>query len=148
MFTLELYAVAKLLEAGPQIGVVDGADRRVAAPDLVGVERLPFAVWHLRQIGDDGMDMGLRVERAARVVLEQRIDQIAGLDRDLAALHILATLGEILLDPCHRLLDGSHVGREHAFVAGDIGHEGHRLRRREGEIHAVAAVFHLGDALA
>ena len=38
-------------------------------------------IGHPRHIGDHHMDMALRVQRPARVMLEQRIDQIARSDR-------------------------------------------------------------------
>jgi len=123
MLALEFHLIADPLEPGAQEGMVDRADDAVVAPELVGMERLPFAVGHAREIGDDCVDMRLRIERAAGIVLEQRVDEIAGLDRHLAAFDVAPPLGEVLLDPGHGLLDGGHIGLEHALVAGDISHD-------------------------
>src|SRR3546814_5824475 len=87
----------------------DRANDGVATPQLVGVQRLPFAPRHACEIGDHGMDMTLGIESAARVVLEEGIDEIAGLDRDLAALHIAPSFREILLDPRHGFRSEEHT---------------------------------------
>src|SRR3546814_10258165 len=70
MLTLEINPVTELLESCTQIGMIDRADDTVVAPQLVPMERLPFAVGHAGQIGNDGVDMSLRIEGPARVVLE------------------------------------------------------------------------------
>src|SRR3546814_13210320 len=85
--------------------------------------------------------MALRIERPAGIVLEERIDEIAGLDRNLAAVDVAPAFGKVLFDPGHRLLDGRHVGGEHALVAGDIGHHRRGLRHRKGKVEAVPAVL-------
>ncbi len=75
VLALELDLVAELLQPGAQVGVVDRPDDRVIRPDLVGVQRLPFAVGHLGRLAMTAVDMGLRIERATGVVLEQRINE-------------------------------------------------------------------------
>ena len=143
--------VADLLEAGAHIGMVDRADDGVAGPDAVGMERLPFAVRHAGQVGDDGVDMGLRIERAARVVLEEGVEEVAGLDGDLLAADVLAGLGKVAFDPGHGLSHRLHldaVGSEDPLVAGDIGHQRNRFGRGEGEVETGATVLDLADLFA
>src|SRR3546814_16393798 len=81
MLTLEINPVTELLESCTQIGMIDRADDTVVAPQLVPMERLPFAVGHAGQIGHAGVDMSLRIEGPARVVLEWGIDKVTSLDR-------------------------------------------------------------------
>ncbi|PAV68904.1 hypothetical protein WR25_26010 [Diploscapter pachys] len=142
---------ADLLHAGAQVCVIDRADDGVVGPDAVGVERLPLAVGHAGHVGDDRVDVRLRVEGAARVVLEEGVDEVAGLDGHLLAADVLAGLGEVLLDPRHGLADRLHlhaVRPEDPLVAGDIGHQRHRFGGREGEVEAGAAVLDLADLFA
>jgi hypothetical protein len=63
--------VAELLQLGAEGGVVELADRRVVLPDLAVPQRLPVALEIAGQVGDDGVDVPLRIERAARVMGEQ-----------------------------------------------------------------------------
>ena len=123
--------------------MVDRADHAIVAPDLAIMERLPLAIGHAREIGDDGMDMRLGVEGPARVVLEEGIDEIAGPERDLLAVDILATLGEVGLDPFHGRLDRCHIGVEHPLVACDIGHHRGGLRHGKGEVDSRLPVLDL-----
>jgi len=122
VLALEIERVPQLLEFDAQMCMIDRADDAVVAPDLVGMKRLPFAVRHAGQVGDHGVDMRLRVECPAGVVLEERIDQIAGLDGNLASFDVAPAFGEIGFDPIHCLLHSGHVRAEHPLVAGDIGH--------------------------
>ena len=143
--------IAELLHLAAQIGMIDRADDGVAGPDLVGMQRLPFATRHTGHVGDDRMDMRLRVERSARVVLEQAVGEIARGDRYFPPVYVLASLREVLLDPGHGLADGGHmraVLAEDALVAGDIGHERDRLGCREGQVDAGTPVLDLADLLA
>ncbi|ANI80068.1 hypothetical protein EP837_03684 (plasmid) [Sphingobium sp. EP60837] len=71
----------------------------LAFPDRAIVERLPFSVRHLGQVGDHRMDMALGIERPARVMLEQGIDEVAGPDRRLLPVYIFAALSKIGFDP-------------------------------------------------
>ena len=126
MLAVQLNFVAQLIHTGPQEGVLDRADNGVVGPDLVGVKRLPFAVRHARHVGDDGMDVQLRIEGPARVVLEEGVDQIAGLNGRRLAIDGLATFGEVFLDPCHRILDRLRecaVRSKDALVTGYVGHD-------------------------
>ncbi len=139
VLALELHLVAELLHLLAQEGVVDRADHGVVAPDLVGMERLPLAVGHLGQVGDHGVDVRLRVQRAAGVMLEQGENEVPGLHRHLAALDVLAALREVAFDPPHcprRGLHGGAVLTEDALVAGDVGQHRYRLRRGEGQVDA------------
>ena len=143
--------VADLLETGAHIGMVDRADDGVVGPDAVGMERLPFAVGHAGEVRHDRVDMGLGIERAARVVLEEGVEEVAGLDGDLLAADVLAGLGEVALDPGHGLADRLHldaVGSEDPLVAGDIGHQRNRFGRGEGEVETGATVLDLADLFA
>lgn len=79
--------------------MVDCADHGVVRPDFVSVERMPLAIRPLRQVGQDRMDMELGIERAARVVLKECVDQIAGLHRLRFAVLRDARFSEVLLDP-------------------------------------------------
>src|SRR3546814_13627768 len=87
------------------------------------------------------MDMTLGIESAARVVLEEGIDEISGLDRNLAALHIAPSFRETLLDPRHGLGDRGHVGGEDALVPCDIGHHRRGLWHRAGKVESCASVL-------
>ena len=73
--------VADLRQLGAKLRVVGRADGRVVLPQLLVVERLPCPVRHLGHVGDQDMDVALWIERATRVVLEQRIDEVAGSHR-------------------------------------------------------------------
>ena len=73
--------VADLRQLGAKLRVVGRADGRVVLPQLLVVERLPCPVRHLGHVGDKDVDVALRIESAARVVLEQRIDEVAGSHR-------------------------------------------------------------------
>src|SRR3546814_12187378 len=81
MLSLHVEAISEALQLAAQMRVIDRANDGVAAPQLVGVQGLPFAPRHACEIGDYGMDMTLGIESAARVVLEEGIDEISGLDR-------------------------------------------------------------------
>src|SRR3546814_10703532 len=99
-----------------EMRISDGSSDVCSSDLLVGVQRLPIAPRHACESGDHGMDMTLGIESAARVVLEEGIVESAGLDRDLAALHIAPSFREILLDPRHGFGDRGHVGGEDALV--------------------------------
>src|SRR3546814_10238567 len=71
----KLYSVADLLERRPQVAVVNRADDAVVAPDLVGVKGLPLAIGHLRHVADHSVNMALRIERPAGIVLEERSEE-------------------------------------------------------------------------
>jgi len=73
----DLGFVAELLEVRPQRGVVDGAKDRVVLPDLSVPQRLPVAILVLGHRSNDSMGMVLRVQRPARVVLEQGVEKLA-----------------------------------------------------------------------
>jgi hypothetical protein len=131
----DLRLVAELLQLGPKLRVVGGADGGVVLPQLAVVEGLPDALGHPRHVGDDHMNMTLRIERTARVVLEQRIDEIAGPDRSTVLATLIASaFGKVLLHPRHGALHRPHVGGEDALVPGDVGHDAGRLGHGEGEV--------------
>ena len=113
--------VAELLQLGAECGVVELADGRVVLPDLAVPQRLPVAFEVAGEVGDDGMDMPLRIERAARVVGEQGIDQVAGLLRlTIAIAFVVARLSELLFDELrHGRSDSRHMGLKDARVPAD-----------------------------
>ena len=73
----DLGFVAELLEVRPQRGVVDGAKDCVVLPDISVPQRLPVAILVLGHRSNDSMGMVLRVQRPARVVLEQGVEELA-----------------------------------------------------------------------
>ena len=154
--------VAQALELFAQYGVRHGAQHgagpihRAVVPcappvvardlaclliDLIGITK---PLGQSGQIGDHGVDVALRIRGAARIVREQRIDEISGSDRDVLAIDMNPGFSQILLCPCHRLFDGGHMRGEDPFVAGNESEERSRLRHRECEI--TAAVAGLGVA--
>ena len=80
---------------------------------------MPVAVGRARDVGDNGMKMRLGVERAARVMLEQRAHQIAGCDDALAAFDFDAGFGGIAFAPGQRVLDRCPIGLDDAPVPAD-----------------------------
>ena len=76
------------------------------------------------------MDVGLRVLVAVGVMLKERDDEVAGLDRlDLAVGTLHPGFGEILFNPGDRCFCGLHIGFEQAFVTADIGQHRESLGR-------------------
>jgi hypothetical protein len=71
--------IAEVFDDRPQGCVIDAADQGIVLPEFIVEQGLPIAR-DLGQIGNDHMDMRLRVELAARVVLEQGIGQMPGAD--------------------------------------------------------------------
>ena len=143
----QLGGVAKLFERIAQGRAIDRADHRVVTPDFAIVQRAPFTAWHPRHIRNDRMDMALRVERAARVVLEQCIDQVASPDRHVAAIYFLAPLGKVDLGPAHRPFDRRHIRFDDPLVAADQCDQRCGLGHRESQIDAQRALSdnpHLG----
>ena len=83
--------------------MIDAADDRVVLPQLIVVNRLPPRP-DFGQVRDDDVEVRLRVELAARVVLEHGIGEIAGTDGiALGVVGISAAFGEVLFDPGHGL---------------------------------------------
>ena len=111
--------IAELLELGAEGGVIELADCRVVFPDLTVPQRLPIALEVAGQIGDDGVNMPLGIERAARVVGKQGINEVAGLLRLAAATAlVIAAFGILLLDELrHGRAHGRHVGIQDPPVA-------------------------------
>src|SRR3546814_16470955 len=81
MLSLHVEAISEALQLAAQMRVIDRANDGVAAPQLVGVQGLPFAPRHACAIGDYGMDMTLGIESGARVVLAEGIDEIRSGER-------------------------------------------------------------------
>ena len=127
MFSCRRGLVTERLDVGLELGVIDRSEQRVVRPELVVMQRVPLAIGALGGVGDDGVDMRLRVEIAVGVVLEQRDDEVAGLDRLGLAVLPFPRFGEVLFGPRERCLDRRHVGREQPFVAADIGEQRYRL---------------------
>src|SRR3546814_18905805 len=100
----KLYSVADLLERRPQVAVVNRADDDVVAPDLVGVKGLPLAIGHLLHVPDDSVNMALRLQRPAGIVLEGRLDEIAGLARNLASVDVAPAFVQLLFATDHRYI--------------------------------------------
>lgn len=71
------------------------------------------------QIGDYGMDMALRIRRTARVVLEKRVNEIAGPNRNILPADMNARFGKILFGPRHRFLHRLDVRGENTGIARD-----------------------------
>jgi hypothetical protein len=130
--------------------VVELADRGVVLPDLAVPQRLPGALGIAGQVGDDGVDMPLRIERAARVMGEQGIDEVAGLlGLAAAAALIVPALGELLLDQLrHGRFDRRKVRIEDPPIAADQRQDRRGLGHRKGEIETQAPPFDLPDHLA
>src|SRR3546814_11614678 len=60
MLSLHVEAISEALQLAAQMRVIDRANDGVAAPQLVGVQGLPFAPRHACEIGAYGLDMTLR----------------------------------------------------------------------------------------
>jgi len=112
------------------------------------VKRLPGTVRHSGQVGDDDMDMTLRIERTARFMREQSVDKITCLDwfARFGAL-ICPALGKLALDPAHRLLDRAPVRIEDALIARYQREDAGRLWHRECKVQTGLPVVHLADLL-
>ena len=148
MFTRQVGLIAHLLDQRPQGRVMDAADDRIVLPELF-IMQGPPRLANTGQIGDDDMEMGLRVQPTARVVLEDGIGQMAGADRlTLGVGFISAPLGEGLFYPAHRLSNRRHVGGQQPFITGHIGQNADRLGAREGEIDARPPPIGIADLLA
>ena len=131
--------IAEVFDDRPQGCVIDAADQGIVLPEFIVEQGLPVAR-DLGQIGNDYMDMRLRVELAARVVLEQGIGQMLGTDGiAFGIVDIGPSLGECLLDPAHGLTNCLHMGSEQALVAGDIGQDAGGLWHGEGQVDASSA---------
>ena len=71
------------------------------------------------EVGNDGMNMTLRIGGAARVMLKECVDKIAGSDRNIFAADMNAGFCEILFCPSHGFLHGLKVRRQNSGVARD-----------------------------
>ena len=130
--------VAELLQLGAEGGMVELADRRIVLPDLTVPQCLPIALEIAGEVCDHGMDMALRIERAARVMGKEGIDEIAGpLGLAVAAAFVIAGLGELLLDKLrHGRTHRGQVRIQNPPVARDQCQDRGRLGHRKGKIEA------------
>ena len=83
------------------------------------MKRAPVPVRHPCHIRYHRMDMALRVECPARVMLKQSIDQISRTHRYCAAIDLLPTFGKIGLHPAHCRFNRAHMGLGYASIAAD-----------------------------
>jgi hypothetical protein len=117
-------AVAELLQRGAQFGMIDRADQRVLLVERVVAQRPPLPVGPLGRIGDHRVDVELGIVRAADVVREQRIDEIAGLQRRVS-VRPLPGKRKATLGPLHGVANGGDVGGYHALIAAKQADQRH-----------------------
>ena len=111
MFAGDLGLVSQLGELSPELSIVGGTDCGVVLPQLPVVERAPGTICHAGHVGDDDVNMTLRIERSARIVLEECVDEVSRAHRLTRFGALVSTaLGEILLYPFHRGRHGRPVG--------------------------------------
>ncbi|MGF7148964.1 hypothetical protein FHS96_002606 [Sphingomonas zeicaulis] len=94
-----LRPIAQRLDPGAQRGVEHRAGHPLIVVQRIGAQRAPLAVGALRRIGDESVDMELRLVAPVDVVEEGGRDQIAGADRLLPPAGRGPRLSKIALDP-------------------------------------------------
>ena len=119
--------VAQLLDLGTELRRVDRTDDCLVVPELAIMQRAPLPVLRSGHVGDDDVDMALRIERAARVVLEHRRHQVASANRNGDAVLLDARFGEICSGELYGFLDRFTVCLKHALVAANERYDRYRL---------------------
>ena len=140
--------VAERLDAGAQGRGEHRAHDVLAVVQRVGAQRPPLAVGRLRRVGDDAMDVELRLAVAVDVVEEGRGDKLARSLRLLVLPVPHPRLGEVALGPAkgrrRRLADRAYE----ACIAADKCKDRQRLRRRHRQVPPWAMLAALGIELA
>ena len=126
--------IAELFDRDTEARHRDSIERGVELPEPVILERTPLPVLALRDIGDDRVEMEVRLLVAVGVVLEQADRKVpGGLRYDLAFLHHPG-LGRILLSPVQRFEDGFAVGGDDPLVVPHKCQQRPALGDGEGEV--------------
>ena len=119
-------------------GGVEGRDGALVVLEGAGVERQPPTVGGHHPVDDDEVGVDLGVMRPAGVLTEGSGDQAVGVDGPDLPVDSVPAVG-VVLDPTERGGDGCVVRVEDlvadAFVADGV-QDGHRLRRRAGDVEA------------
>ena len=122
---------------------VPGKGEVFELPEPIILERSPLAVLALRDIGDDRMEMEVRLLVTVGVVLEQADREVPGGLCDGFAFLDHPGLGRILLSPVQRFEDGFAVGGNDPLILPDERQQRPALGNGESEIIIASGVIHL-----
>jgi len=138
--------VSQRLEAAGELGVVDGGGEPLSGEQPAGFQRPPLgagasrralrrrrprrAAGAIGQVEDDVMRMQLRIECAARIVIEAGDDQVSG--RHQLAVPVLGQ--RLLFEHLERPARRGDVSPLHARIGHQQRHQRHALVRRHHEV--------------
>ena len=108
------------------------------------IERPPFAVGGLCQIGDRDMAVKMRLAGVVIAMSAARVDEVAGFLDPHSAILFDARLGGLFFGISHHLFFSAQVRVDQPLVAIRDRHDRYRLGRRYDKFCAVAPVWIVG----